>query len=149
VPNTSSGAEFKEELLRYIESWGEDIEVLQEKPVGWRYVGTPRKLDIILRHGSRYLGIEAKYQASQGTADQKLIYTLEDAKASPIPVLVVFAGRGIKQDIRAKLISSGIGLELGYLPDRLSGQRIQDNHQLFRQRVYIELGLNWFKLFQQ
>ncbi|MEO0191753.1 MAG: PD-(D/E)XK nuclease superfamily protein [candidate division WOR-3 bacterium] len=148
MPDTRIGRQFREDLKFYILSWNEGIEVLEEKPVGWRFVGTPRKLDLILKHENKYLGIEAKYQGGGGTVDQKLIYTLDDAKSSPIPVLVVFSGE-VTRDIKAKLITSGIGLEVEYDPSRpRREERIRDPHQLFRQRVYIELGLDWFKLFR-
>ena len=147
MPDTRAGARFKKDLMAYIASWDEDIEILEEKPVGWRFVGTPRRLDLVLKHGNSYLGIEAKYQGGSGTVDQKLIYALEDAETSPIPTLIVFAG-DIKPDIKARLITSGIGLELDYHPDAKEGERIKDRENLFRQRVYMELGLDWFKLFR-
>ncbi|MGC8894072.1 MAG: PD-(D/E)XK nuclease superfamily protein [candidate division WOR-3 bacterium] len=147
MPDTRIGNQFRNDLKEYIISWNEDIEILEEKPVGWRFVGIPRKLDLILKHESRYLGIEAKYQGGGGTVDQKLIYTLEDAKSSPIPTLVVFAGK-VTRDIKAKLVTSGIGLELEYDPSAPNGKRLTDPYEIFRQRVYIELGLDWFKLFK-
>ncbi len=147
MPDTRAGNRFRNDLKNYIISWGEDIEILEEKPVGWRFVGIPRKLDLILKHGNKYLGIEAKYQGGGGTVDQKLIYTLEDARSSPVPTLVVFAGE-LTRDIKAKLVTSGIGLEVEYNPSMPDGKRLRDPHHLFRQRVYIELGLDWFKLFR-
>ncbi|HBT19949.1 MAG TPA: hypothetical protein DEA47_01035 [Peptococcaceae bacterium] len=141
---------FRDAIIRYINSWGEDIEVLKEKPVGYRFVGTPRVLDIVLRHGSRYMGIEAKLQESSGTAYQKLSYTLEDCLACPIPTIIVFAGSGIKEDMKSKLILSGRGIEVGFSPDEQNPEkdRINDPDMILRQRVYIELGLDWFKLFR-
>lgn len=32
-------ARFRDAIIRYINSWGEDIEVLKEEPVGYRFVG--------------------------------------------------------------------------------------------------------------
>lgn len=144
------GARFRDALVRYIASWDEDIEILIEKPVGYRFVGTPRKLDIILRCGGSYLGIEAKLQESQGTAYQKLSYALEDCISCPIPTIIVFSGPGIRDDMKSKLVTSGQGLEVGFLPSESGPEHdeIEDYHQLFRQRVYIELGLDWFKLYR-
>jgi len=147
MPDTGTGRLFREEIKSYILSWNEDIEILEERAVGWRFVGTPRKLDLVLKHSDRYLGIEAKYQSGGGTVDQKLIYALEDARSSPIPTLVIFAGE-MTNDIKAKLITSGLGLEVKYDPDAPPGKRLDDTGKLFRQRVYIELGLDWFKLFK-
>ncbi len=144
------GKRFQKAIVRYIDSWNDNIEVLQEEYVGYRWVGTPRKLDIVLRYGGKYLGIEAKLQEGSGSAYQKLSYTLEDCKASPIPTIIVFAGDGINNDMKARLVTSGIGLEVIYFPDDTSPDHdyIEDPHTLLRQRVYIELGLDWFKLFR-
>lgn len=88
----SRGDRFREAIIRYIASLNEDIEILREKPVGYRFVGTPRVLDIVLRHNGKYMGIEAKLQETAGTAYQKLNYALEDCFACPIPTIIVFAG---------------------------------------------------------
>ncbi|MGB9590519.1 MAG: hypothetical protein ACPL68_06495 [Candidatus Hydrothermia bacterium] len=90
MPDTRIGNQFRNDLKEYIISWNEDIEILEEKPVGWRFVGIPRK----------------------------------------------------------KLVTSGIGLELEYDPSAPNGKRLTDPYEIFRQRFYIELGLDWFKLFK-
>lgn len=147
MPN--NGARFKNAIIREIESWHNDISILSEKPVGYRFVNSARTLDIILRHENKYLGIEAKIQQTEGTAYQKLSYTLDDCISAPIPTIIVFSGDGIKQDMKSKLITSGIGLEVGFVEDADPiNDRITDPNNLFRQRVYIELGLDWFALFQ-
>lgn len=126
---------------------GENISILIEKPVGFRFVNTARKLDIILKCENKYLGIEeAKIQESAGTAYQKLSYTLDDCRACPIPTIIVFAGEAIKDDMKSKLITSGIGIEVIY---DSKNDCIVDRDSLFRQRVYIELGLDWFKLYNK
>ncbi len=132
---------FRDAIADYIRSWNEDIDIVLEKIVGYRFVDTPRKVDIVLHRKGRYLGIEAKLQEGSGTAYQKLSYTIEDCLSAPIPMIIVFSGKGIKQDMKAKLISSGIGIEVGF-----DGERIIDKHGILRQRVYIELGLNWLNL---
>lgn len=139
-----SGNDFRDFLVKEIKSWNEDIEILTEKPVGMRFVGTPRKLDIVLKKDNRYMGIEAKMQKTNGTAYQKLIYTLEDCKTSPIPTIIVFTGEGIKGDIKSQLISSGMAVEVELSDNE---EVLIDKHNIFRQRVAIELGLDWFKLY--
>lgn len=141
---SGNGNKFRDAIAREVRSWGENIDILTEKPVGFRFVNTPRKLDIILKYDVKYLGIEAKIQESAGTAYQKLSYTLDDCIACPIPTIIVFAGDEIKDDMKSKLITSGIGIEVSY--DNIN-DCIKDKDLLFRQRVYIELGLDWFKLY--
>lgn len=139
-----SGNSFRDFLVKEIKSWDENIEILTEKPVGMRFVGTPRKLDIILKKDNRYMGIEAKLQKTNGTAYQKLIYALEDCKTAPIPTIIVFTGEGIKDDIKSQLISSGMAIEVKVNEE---DETLIDRHNIFRQRVAIELGLDWFKLY--
>jgi len=148
-----SGERFKKAVIRYIESWDTDIDLLEEKPVGYRFIDNPRNLDIVLRRGEKSLGIEAKVQTGSGTAYQKLSYALEDCKSSPIPTIIVFADTGnfIKSDMKSKLITSGIGIEVEFVmadDDKPENDGIKDKKDLFRQRVYIELGLDWFKLYK-
>jgi len=145
------GERFKQAIVRYVAEHNDKIKILQEKPVGYRFVNNPRQLDIILQHEGKYLGIEAKYQETPGTAYQKLHYTLDDCKVCPIPTIIIFAGPEIKDDIKSKLITSGYGLEVKFVPDASdpSKDSIIDQDHLFLQRVYIELGLDWFGLFKK
>lgn len=144
----SKANRFQKAIVRYITSWGTDIQVREQVNVGYRFVGTPRKVDIVLGYGGKYLGIEAKLQEGEGTAYQKLSYTIADCKRCPIPMLIVFSGNGIKDDMKAELVMSGIGIEVVFEPDNSDPEndRIVDPYSLLRQRVYIELGLNWLDL---
>ena len=91
------------------------------------------------------MAIEAKLQRTPGSAYEKLSYALDDCLASPIPTIIVFAGKEIRADMRSKLITSGIGVEVGYLLDDEDHIcEIVDPLGLLRQRVYIALGMNWF-----
>jgi len=145
----NKGDRFRDCLYREILSWNVGIRALTEKPVGYRFVNKSRILDIVLQYEGKYLGIEAKLQETEGTTYQKISYSLDDCLASPIPTILVFAGSGIAMDMKAKLIASGKGIEVDFKPDRLDPQKdtIQDSDSLFQQRVYIELGLDWFSLF--
>lgn len=138
---------FRDRVTEYINSWGEELEVLQEVNVGSRFVGTPRKLDIVIRNKSnnKTMAIECKVQLTQGTAYEKFTYALEDCIAAPIPTILVFAGAHIREDMKSKLIMSGRGIELNF-DANANGDTIvfEDRNNLLRQRCYIELGLNWF-----
>ena len=41
---------FRDAIVDYINSWGEPLEVLSEVNVGPRFIGTPRRLDIVVRN---------------------------------------------------------------------------------------------------
>ncbi len=139
------GNAFRDAVSDYIRSWGEPLEVLQEVNVGYRFVNTPRKLDVVVRNteNNKFMAIECKLQLTSGTAFEKFSYALDDCMASPIPTILVFAGSYIRDDMKSKLIMSGHGLELEF---NLNGDEYElyDPKALFKQRCYIELGLNWF-----
>lgn len=148
MKKSSRATRFRRAIVRYIDSWNLGITVREEKTVGYRFLGTPRRVDIVLGRGGKYLAIEAKLQEEEGTAYQKLSYTLQDARICPIPMIIVFSGAGIKDDMKAALITSGLGIEVGFAPCDTDEEndRIVDRHHLLRQRVCIDLGLDWLDM---
>src|SRR5688572_19254567 len=98
-------------LADLVRKWGEDLglEIKKGFKVGRRIWGAERYIDVILTHKQtrKTLGIECKYQATTGSAEEKLPSAIDDIKAWPIPGLVVFAGEGFSQNIRHFLISTG------------------------------------------
>lgn len=137
---------FRDAVTDYIRSWGENLEVLQEVNVGYRFVNTPRKLDIVIRNvdNNKFMAIECKLQLTAGTAFEKFSYALDDCLTSPIPTIMVFAGDYIRDDMKSKLIMSGHGIELEYIEVSEGQYQLKDFKNLLKQRCYIELGLNWF-----
>lgn len=137
---------FRDKVTEYINSWGEPLEVLQEVNVGYRFVNTPRKLDIVVRNkeNNKYMAIECKLQLTQGSAYEKFSYALDDCIASPIPTILVFAGEYIRDDMKSKLIMSGKGIEVGFVETEPDEYVLEDYKNLMKQRCYMELGLNWF-----
>ena len=144
---SNDGNIFRDKIAELIKSWDENLEVLTEKHVGLRFVNTPRKLDVIVHNkvNGKTMAIEAKLQRTSGSAYEKLSYALDDCLASPIPTIIVFAGKEIRADMRSKLITSGIGVEIGYkLDDEDHICEIVDPLNLLRQRIYIALDMDWF-----
>ena len=139
MPN--NGNQFRHALAEYIPTWGAALEVVEHKYIDWRFIGTPPKLDVVVMNPAncRSMAIEAKLQESSGSAFEKLSYALDDCIAAPIPSIIVFSGKFIRDDMKAKLISSGYGIEVGF-----QDGRVDDRHLLLKQRVYIELGMNYF-----
>ncbi len=93
-------------------SLGLDVET--EVYVGRRIWGARRRIDVVItdRVQRRSLGIEAKYQRSAGSAEEKIPSTIEDIRAWPIPGMVCFYGPGFSANMRAFLLSSGKAVEL-------------------------------------
>jgi len=140
------GAMFRDAVVEYINSWNQNIETLIEVNVGARFIGTPRRIDIVIRNkdNNKYIGIECKVQFTEGTAYEKLSYALDDCISAPIPAIIAFAGPKIRDDMKSKLLMSGHGIELRFDEDANGTRVLNDSNNLFRQRCYIELGLNWF-----
>ena len=93
------------------------LDVETEVYVGRRIWGARRRIDIVVtdRVQRRSLGIEAKYQKSTGSAEEKIPSTIEDIRAWPIPGIVCFYGPGFSSHMRSFLVSSGKAVELGDL----------------------------------
>ncbi len=81
---------------------------------GRRIWGAERLIDVVLTHPEthRRLGLECKYQGTQGSAEEKIPATIQDIGAWPIPGLVVFSGAGFSANIRSFLVASGRAVDL-------------------------------------
>lgn len=93
---------------------GLGIEVREQVRVGRRIWGAERRIDLVLTNplDRRRLGLECKFQGTGGSAEEKIPLVLQDIAAWPIPGLIVFAGAGFSEHMRAYLIASGKAVEL-------------------------------------
>ena len=75
--------------------------------LGKSIIGKNRKIDILAVEptSAKAIGIECKYQASPGTADEKIPYTLADLEAMHLPAFVAYSGGGFSIGIRHMLES--------------------------------------------
>ena len=89
------------------------LEAMEQVKVARRIWGAERYIDVVLTHPQtrKTLGIECKFQAVRGTAEEKIPATIKDIEAWPIPGLVVFAGEGFTENMRCFLISTGRAVE--------------------------------------
>ena len=110
-------------LAHQVRVVGESLGLLcrSEVKVGRRLWGAVRRIDIVLTDPTtrRTLGVECKYQASTGTAEEKIPSTIQDIGAWPIPGIVVFDGVGFSPNMRAFLFSTGKAVEFCDLEDWL------------------------------
>ena len=111
----SNGRELEQACAELSESLG--LEVRQQLYVGRRIWGARRRIDLVLtdRDQRRSLGIECKFQAKPGTAEEKIPATIEDIAAWPIDGVVCFTGPGFSDNMRAFLMASGKAVELADL----------------------------------
>lgn len=106
------GDQLKREVIELARKLG--LDTREEVKVGRRLWGAVRKIDVVLTDPktSRLLGIECKAQAGGGSAEEKIPATVQDIAAWPIPGIVVFAGGGLSQNMRAYLHSTGRAVAL-------------------------------------
>ncbi len=102
-----SGDELKRRVVALAESLGlkADTEVKAARRL-WRQ---RRFIDVVIadeKSGKR-LGVECKYQASGGTAEEKIPATIQDIAHWPIPGIVVIDGEGFSSNMQGYLMSTG------------------------------------------
>ena len=103
------------ELANLVVTLGQQLglEAREQVRVARRIWGAERRIDVVLLHpvSRKTLGIECKFQSVVGSAEEKIPATIKDIEAWPIPGLVVFAGPGFSDNMRAFLISTGKAVE--------------------------------------
>ncbi|MEZ4383931.1 MAG: PD-(D/E)XK nuclease superfamily protein [Nannocystaceae bacterium] len=108
------GHEFSDRVARYIHAnfAALGLEVYTEVAHGKTIIGKSRRLDVfVLRPADqRALGIECKYQGSQGTTDEKIPYALQDLEAMWIPGALVYGGGGWSAGVLHTLASSRLAV---------------------------------------
>ncbi|MSQ42041.1 MAG: hypothetical protein EXR65_03275 [Dehalococcoidia bacterium] len=114
-----SGKELERACARTGRALGLDVRT--QVRVGRRIWGPQRYIDVVLSERSlrRSLGVECKYQATAGTAEEKIPATIDDIAAWPIAGIVCFTGPGFSQHMRSFLLASGKAVELADLEDWL------------------------------
>ena len=104
------------ELVNAVSDLGRQLglESAEQVRVARRIWGAKRHIDVVLTHPltRKTLGVECKYQAVGGTAEEKIPSTIQDIAAWPIPGIVVFSGVGFTENMKAFLLSTGKAVEL-------------------------------------
>jgi hypothetical protein len=102
-----SGDELKQKVVDLAQRMGLKAET--EVKAARRLWGQRRYIDVVItdeKTGKR-LGVECKYQATPGTAEEKIPATIQDIAYWPIPGIVVIDGEGFSSNMRGYLISTG------------------------------------------
>ncbi len=96
-----TGHEYSDLIAGYVvRNYGSrGVEVYREVSIGKSIIGKNRKLDILVLCAGDGFAIECKYQESQGTADEKIPYTLDDLAALQMNGCVAYAGDGFSPGV--------------------------------------------------
>lgn len=108
----TSGQDLEHAVIHIAEDLG--LKVRTQVRVGKRIWGADRRIDVVATDPDTRLslGLECKFQGSAGSAEEKIPTTIKDIEAWPIRGLVVFAGDGFSDHMRAYLYSTGLAVEL-------------------------------------
>jgi hypothetical protein len=111
----SNGDELVQAVVAMANQLG--LETTEQVRVARRIWGAVRRIDVVLTHPQtrKTLGVECKFQAVPGTAEEKIPSVINDIAAWPIPGLVVFGGDGFTENMKQFLISTGKGVEFSEL----------------------------------
>jgi hypothetical protein len=114
-----SGNELRQRVIEVAESL--NLAFRQEVAAGRRLWGARRRIDLVLTYQAtgKNLGVECKFQAGRGTAEEKIPATIEDMKYWPIPGIVVISGEGFSTNMLGYLMASGKVVWLTDLADWL------------------------------
>lgn len=102
-----SGDELKLNVVALAQRLGLKAET--EVKAARRLWGQRRYIDVVItdqKTGKR-LGVECKYQATSGTAEEKIPATIQDIDHWPIPGIVVIDGEGFSSNMQGYLMSTG------------------------------------------
>jgi hypothetical protein len=116
MPGTATAVSNGDDLVNQVLDLAKELglEARTQVRVARRIWGAVRRIDVVLTQAEtrKTLGIECKFQNTQGTAEEKIPSTIQDIAAWPIPGIVVFSGQGFTANMRAFLISTGKAVEL-------------------------------------
>ena len=119
MPGRSTAVSNGKQLSVAVGQLGESLGLIArlEVRVARRIWGSERYIDVVLteKETRKALGLECKFQGTSGSAEEKIPATIQDIAAWPIPGLVVFAGDGFSENMRAFLTSSGKAVEFDEL----------------------------------
>lgn len=119
MPGKALAVSNGDELVRAVVSMASELglEATEQVRVARRIWGAVRRIDVVLTHPQtrKTLGLECKFQAVLGTAEEKIPSVINDIAAWPIPGLVVFGGEGFTENMKQFLISTGKGVEFSEL----------------------------------
>lgn len=125
------GNEYADLIARYVlHNFGDrGVEVYREVSIGKSIIGKNRRVDCfaVAKAIGKAYALECKFQATKGTADEKIPYTLRDMAALPLAGAVVYAGEGFSRGVLHMLESSEIAAYC-HPPDDLA--RRQETREL-------------------
>lgn len=105
-----NGHEYKNWIGKYINSNYADrgVRVYTEVSLGKSIIGKNRRIDLLVvdERNNKAVSLECKYQNIAGTTDEKILYSITDAKAMQMDCYIVYGGDGFSKGVVHMLESS-------------------------------------------
>jgi hypothetical protein len=105
-----TGTDYANQVAAYVARRfrGRGLKVYREVKIGKSIIGKNRSIDVfcVCDVANKAFAIECKYQQSQGTADEKIPYALDDLQALPMPGCIAYAGDGFSVGVLHMLQAS-------------------------------------------
>ncbi len=140
-----TGNEYSDLIAAYlVENYRDKgLQVFREVSLGKTIIGKNRRVDIFALHEptQKALSIECKFQGGNGTADEKVPYTLDDLEAMRIPACVVYAGDGFSEGIKHMLAAHHMAAFA--LPNRPMLRPSKETRELDH---VLAMAFNWWDL---
>lgn len=130
-----SSTEYTSLITRYLYHayHSRGITIYREVFAGKSIIGKNRRVDLLLvcEQTNQAFALECKYQGSQGTADEKILYALEDMQALRMNGCLVYAGEGWSPGVLHLLRASAYAAYCMPAPSLLPGEATRElDHQL-------------------
>jgi len=144
-----NGNEYSDWIAKYIVvNFGDrDISVYREVSIGKSIIGKNRRVDILIvdENKNKAVAIECKYQASTGTVDEKVPYTLNDAKAMQMDAYVAYGGSGFSKGVVHMLEASELACHAEPKNgDILDFDKTRETHELDQ---ILAMRFGWWDIF--
>lgn len=122
-----TGNEYRDLIASYLHhTYGpHGLVIYTEVSLGKTIIGKDRQIDVFaVRPGDqRAIAIECKFQDSQGTADEKIPYALDDLAALWLPGCLAYAGGGWSRGVLHTLEASRLAAFCHPVPGDLTPSR--------------------------
>ncbi len=143
------GNGYSDWIAEYIVSnFGErSISVYREVSIGKSIIGKNRRVDVLIvdEKNNKAIAIECKYQATTGTVDEKIPYTLNDAKAMQMDAYVAYGGSGFSKGVIHMLEASELACHAEPSEENiLIYDRTKNTHELDQ---ILAMRFGWWDIF--
>ncbi|GAA4357949.1 PD-(D/E)XK nuclease superfamily protein [Kangiella marina] len=123
------------------------LTVYREVPIGKSIIGKNRRVDILLvdEAQNKAISIECKFQTINGTAEEKIPYTLNDIRAMQMDAYISYGGDGFSKGVKHMLEASELAVHAE--PEDLSHVNYSRTPNTLELDQVLAMRFNWWDIF--